>query len=62
MNQATEHRTESSAQSAKPPSTRKAPEEEIRFRAYQIYLSRNRTPGHALEDWIQAERELLPRN
>jgi hypothetical protein len=62
MNHVTENKTESSAQSAKTPSARKTPEEEIRFRAYQIYLGRNRTPGHALEDWIQAERELQSRN
>jgi Protein of unknown function (DUF2934) len=33
-------------------------EEEIRNRAYEIYLQRGRQPGHELEDWLQAEREL----
>jgi len=30
----------------------------IERRAYQIYLARGATDGHALEDWVQAEREL----
>ena len=33
-------------------------EEEIRNRAYQIYLQRGGQPGYELEDWLQAEREL----
>jgi hypothetical protein len=39
----------------------KSTEEKIRIRAYQIFVSRNRMPGRALEDWLQAERELQPR-
>jgi hypothetical protein len=31
--------------------------EEIRRRAYEIYLERGGLPGHELEDWLQAERE-----
>jgi hypothetical protein len=27
-------------------------------RAHQIWISRGRREGHALEDWLQAEREL----
>jgi hypothetical protein len=38
-----------------PPSSR---EQEIRNRAYEIYLQRGRQPGYELEDWLQAEREL----
>ena len=38
-----------------PRSTR---EEEIRNRAYEIYLQRGARPGSELEDWLQAEREL----
>jgi len=34
-------------------------EEEIRRRAYEIYLARGGEPGHDLEDWLQAERELM---
>ena len=33
-------------------------EEEIRIRAYEIYLQRGGQPGFELEDWLQAEREL----
>ncbi len=33
-------------------------EKEIRNRAYEIYLQRGAQPGHELEDWLQAEREL----
>lgn len=35
-----------------------ANEQEIRRRAYEIYLERGAQPGHELEDWLQAEREL----
>jgi hypothetical protein len=30
--------------------------DEIRRRAYEIYLERGGLPGHELEDWLQAER------
>jgi hypothetical protein len=33
--------------------------EQIQMRAYEIFLERDGAPGNALEDWIQAERELL---
>jgi hypothetical protein len=33
-------------------------DEEIRRRAYEIYLERGEQPGTELEDWLQAEREL----
>jgi hypothetical protein len=33
-------------------------DEEIRNRAYEIYLQRGRQPGYELEDWLQPEREL----
>src|SRR5262249_10329944 len=32
--------------------------EEIGRRAYEIYLGRGREPGHEIDDWLQAEREL----
>lgn len=32
-------------------------DEEIRRRAYEIYLERGAQPGHELDDWLQAERE-----
>ena len=33
-------------------------DEEIRRRAYEIYLERGEQPGRELDDWLQAEREL----
>jgi len=30
----------------------------IRKRAYQLFEMRGRQPGHELEDWLQAEREI----
>ena len=32
--------------------------DEIRRRAYEIYLERGGLPGQELEDWLQAEREI----
>jgi len=29
----------------------------IQRRAYEIYMRRGQSPGHELEDWLQAERE-----
>jgi hypothetical protein len=34
-------------------------QEEIRRRAYEIYEERGMMPGSDLEDWLQAEAELL---
>jgi len=33
-------------------------EEQIRDRAYQLYLERGARDGHELEDWLDAEFEL----
>ena len=33
-------------------------EQEIRDRAYEIYLQRGEQPADELGDWLQAEREL----
>lgn len=33
-------------------------QEEIRIRAYEIYLERGEQPGRELDDWLQAELEL----
>ena len=35
-------------------------EQEIRIRAYEFYLERGE-PGHELDDWLEAERELATR-
>ena len=36
--------------------------EQIALRAYEIYLERGGAPGHALEDWTRAERELIEKS
>jgi hypothetical protein len=36
-------------------------EHDIARRAYELYLARDREPGHDLEDWLAAERELRER-
>ena len=33
-------------------------EQEIRNRAYEIYLQRGAGSGYEVEDWLQAEREV----
>ena len=33
--------------------------EEIELRAYQIYVERGGAHGRDVDDWVQAERELL---
>jgi hypothetical protein len=33
-------------------------EQEIAQRAYALYLARGCQPGHDIDDWLQAEREL----
>ena len=33
-------------------------EEEVRIRAYEVFLERGAEPGDELSDWLQAEREL----
>jgi hypothetical protein len=34
-------------------------EERIRLRAYDLYVQRRRVDGFALDDWLQAEAEIL---
>ena len=33
--------------------------EEIAQRAYEIFVARGGEPGHEIDDWLQAESELL---
>jgi hypothetical protein len=33
--------------------------DQIAARAYQLYLERGRQPGHDVDDWLQAEYELM---
>jgi Protein of unknown function (DUF2934) len=37
-------------------------QDEIRVRAYELYEQRGREDGQDVEDWIQAEAEILARN
>jgi hypothetical protein len=34
-------------------------ENDVRLRAYELYLERGAVPGDAVSDWLRAERELL---
>jgi hypothetical protein len=33
--------------------------QDVAARAYQIYVERGRLPGHDVDDWLQAEYELM---
>jgi hypothetical protein len=33
--------------------------EQIETRAHEIYLTRGAEPGHEMDDWLQAEREIM---
>jgi hypothetical protein len=50
----------SSPKSRKPRTAKSRPtSDQIQLRAYEIYLERCGAPGNELQDWVQAERELL---
>ena len=53
--QATSDRQEEAVKTSTVDSARLA---EIRIRAYEIYMERGGQPGHDVDDWIQAEREI----
>jgi len=40
------------------PRQRNVSEDDVRLRAYELYLQRGATPGNEVGDWLQAEREL----
>jgi hypothetical protein len=46
------------ADAAELPAENPARDEDIRCRAYEIYLGRGQQAGGELDDWLQAEREL----
>jgi DUF2934 family protein len=53
-------KTVSSAATKKTTKAKARPsQEDIASRAYHIYLERGCTPGDPMQDWLQAERELL---
>jgi len=37
-------------------------EREIQIRAYELYVERGKTQGLALQDWLEAEAEVLARS
>jgi len=41
---------------------REPTQEAIRVRAYEIWKQRGGGPGHSVEDWVQAERDLNSRH
>jgi hypothetical protein len=45
----------------RPSTVTRTPEQEdqIRLRAYEIYEQRGRQDGHDIDDWLQAETEIL---
>ena len=47
------------ARAKKPQIETLALEERIRRRAYELYLRRGNQPGSDLNDWLQAEEEIL---
>jgi DNA-binding SARP family transcriptional activator len=34
-------------------------QEKIAQRAYELYLQRGQYPGHEVEDWLEAERQIF---
>jgi hypothetical protein len=42
-----------------PTNTAKRLEEQIRRRAYELYLARKGEPGSDVQDWLQAEAEIM---
>ena len=52
--------TEKSSPEVEPQTVSGAPtREEIELRAYQIYVARGSAHGQDVDDWLQAERELV---
>jgi hypothetical protein len=51
-------KTDMSERAQQPPAAVPAVEE-IRIRAYKIYVDRGGSDGQDLEDWLQAEKELV---
>jgi Protein of unknown function (DUF2934) len=52
--------TEKSSSESQPQTASEAPtREEIELRAYQIYVEHDGAHGLDVEDWLQAERELV---
>jgi len=50
--------TKSAQQRKEAPASHRPTHDEIKRRAYQIYIERGARPGNELDDWLRAEREL----
>jgi len=59
MNKQEASATQSASDSAAKPHPS---DQEIATRAYAIFLARGATPGSDLDDWLQAEQELVGKN
>ena len=59
MSQATSMKVVSPAEETRQVMRAEPTTEQIRKRAYEIYVSRGNAPGDELQDWLLAERELL---
>jgi hypothetical protein len=57
MSRVTTHPTAQPA--TPPPMTAKIPHERIAMRAYEKWVQRGRPQGTALQDWMEAEAELM---
>jgi hypothetical protein len=51
-------RSETEATNVTAPSEER--QEQIRLRAYELYEARGREDGHEIEDWLQAEADVVP--
>jgi hypothetical protein len=58
MSQATGMKSAAPAEETKQVMRGEPTTEQIRNRAYEIYVSRGDAPGDELQDWLLAEREL----
>jgi hypothetical protein len=58
MNQGTGTKAAPTTKTSKEIAENEPTTEQIRQRAYEIYLSRGDGPGDDLQDWLQAERNL----
>jgi hypothetical protein len=58
-NETLEHHASPARDHAKHTSANHVPNhDDIRCRAYEIYIERGSAPGRELEDWLQAESEI----
>ena len=54
-----EQRTSLAAPQTVEPKPSTITEDDVRRRAYELYLERGNNPGDEVSDWLEAERELL---